>query len=106
MKFGPDDKFWVCVDPTPVSELGDVLYQSSLRELELQFKGGLTIEENPTLFTDAKEAEVEAKRRMHLVNAWEAIAENLQDGTDKIEILDRDGIVLFSADLKNGNHGQ
>ena len=106
MKFGPDDKFWVCVDPTPVSEIGDILYQASLRELELQFKGGLTMDMHPTIFTDADEAKAEAQRRMLLVEAWEAIAENLQDGTDKIEILDRDGIVLFSADLKNGNHGQ
>jgi hypothetical protein len=74
----------------------------------LQFKGGLSMDAHPTLFTDADEAKAEAEKRMLLVKAWEAIAENLRDGTEKIEILDGDGIVLFSADLKDGDqdHGR
>jgi hypothetical protein len=38
MRYGPDDKFWGVVDPTPVSELGDVLFETTLHGLELQFK--------------------------------------------------------------------
>lgn len=64
MRLGPKDKFWVVTDPAPRSELADVLFESSLEGMRLQFKGGLTIEENPTIFTDRGEAEVEAKLRL------------------------------------------
>jgi hypothetical protein len=52
------------VDPTPQSTLGDILFQASLRDLSLQFKGGLSVEENPTLFTDEEEAIAEVHRRL------------------------------------------
>jgi len=64
MRFGPDDKFWVVTDPTSQSELGDILFQASLRRLELQFKGGLRMTDNPTLFTKKEEAEIEARARL------------------------------------------
>jgi len=60
MRYGPDDKFWVVVDPTPESEMGDLLFETSLRGLDLQFKGGLTMAQNPTIFTDQQEAKYEA----------------------------------------------
>ena len=47
MRYGLDDKLWVVVDPTPQSTLGDILFQASLRDLSLQFKGGLSVDENP-----------------------------------------------------------
>jgi hypothetical protein len=56
MRYGPDDKFWVVVDPKPDSTLDDLVFKASLRDLELQFRGGLSIDENPTLFTDRQEA--------------------------------------------------
>lgn len=64
MKYGPHDTFWVVTDPTPLSELADILFQASLADLALQFKGGLTIEENPTLYTDETEARTEAIARL------------------------------------------
>jgi len=64
MRYGLDDKLWVVVDPTPQSTLGDILFQASLRDLSLQFKGGLSVDENPTLFTDEQEAVVEVHRRL------------------------------------------
>jgi hypothetical protein len=104
MRFGPNDKFWVVVDPKPHSTQGDILFQASLKDLELQFKGGLRIEENPTLFTDQHEAEIEAYGRLLALRAAEAIArrgldERLPNPT-RIEILDRTGKVLFRADLR------
>jgi len=103
MRFGPDDTFWVVVDPTPASEMGDVVFESSLRELELQFKGGLTIDRNPTIFTDRREAEIEAYGRLVAARASRAIARS-EKGADleavsRIELIDADGTVVLEADL-------
>ena len=102
MRYGPDDKFWVVINPSCESEMGDILFKCSIKELELQFKGGLDMDRKPTIFTDHKEAKIEAHARLVTRQAAEAIAENIREGTDKIEVIDRDGIVLFTADLKDG----
>ncbi len=103
MRYGPDDKFLVVIDPKPESTMADILFKGSLRDLALQLKGGLTMEEHPTLFTDEHEAEIEAYGRFVAMRAAEAIARNpgpakLQNAT-RIEVLDGDGNVLFEADL-------
>ena len=36
MHYGPDDKFWLVIDPTPRRTLWDVLFETSLRGLELE----------------------------------------------------------------------
>ena len=64
MRFGPKDKFWVVTDPSPLSVLSDVLFAASLADLLLQFRGGLTLDQHPTLFTDCAEAEAEAMARL------------------------------------------
>ncbi|MBN1458350.1 MAG: hypothetical protein JXA57_02355 [Armatimonadetes bacterium] len=64
MRYGPDDKFWMVIDPTPISQLVDILFETSLRDLELQFRGGVTADRNPTLFSDWAEAEREARGRL------------------------------------------
>jgi len=64
MRFGPNEKFWVVTDPTPESILVDILFAASLTDLLIQFKGGLTLDQNPTIFTDRTEAETEALRRL------------------------------------------
>jgi len=103
MRYGPDHKFWVVIDPGPHSTLGDIVFQASLTDLELQFKGGLTIEENPTLFTEQREAELEAHGRLVAMRAAQAIAgsgacSKIPNAT-RIELLDGDGNVLLEADL-------
>ena len=103
MRYGPDDKFWVVIDPKPISELEDILFQASLRDLDLQFKGGLQIEENPTLFTDEKEAKYEAYGRLTAMRAQQAILragrENPDTRIDHVEIYGEDGSLVFEADL-------
>ncbi len=103
MRYGPDEKLWVVIDPKPESTMADILFESSLRSLALQFKGGLTIDENPTLFSEKREAEIEAYGRFVAMRAAQAIARNpgpakLQNAT-RIEVLDGNGNVLFEADL-------
>jgi hypothetical protein len=103
MRFGPDHKFWVVIDPNDNSELGDIVFQASLRDLDLQFKGGLQIDENPTLFTDEKEARHEAYGRLTAMRAQQAILragrENPDARIDRIEIYGEDGSLVFEADL-------
>ena len=64
MRFGPNDKFWVVTDPTPISTMADILFETSLAGLDRQFRGGLGIDANPTLFTDRDEAEADARQRL------------------------------------------
>lgn len=104
MRYGPDDKFWVTVDPTPDSEMCDVLFQASLRDLELQFKGGLTMDDrNPTIHTDRKEAEVDAYGRLVAMNAGRELArkcaEASLEGISRVMFMDGDGNVVHDFDL-------
>lgn len=62
--YGHDFKFWVVTNPRPCSTIADICFEASLRDLELQFRGGLQIDENPTLFTDQRDALVEAQGRL------------------------------------------
>jgi hypothetical protein len=65
MRIDPDDTFWVVTDPTPESELVDILFECTLHRLELQFLGGLrTDRDHPTIFTDYNEARAEAALRL------------------------------------------
>ncbi len=104
MRFGPDDTLWVVTDPTRESEVGDILFKASLRKLALQFKGGLDIERNVTLFTEKSEAEVEAFGRLTAMRASRAISEWLRSGEDvdlplKIEVHGASGEILFRATI-------
>ena len=104
MRYGPDHKFWVVVDPKSSSSLDDILFLASLKDLELQFKGGLTADESPTLFTERDEAEAEAHGRLVALWATQAIAQSgtgakLQNAT-RIELPDDDGAVVFETDLR------
>ena len=106
MRYGPDHKFWVVTDPKSSSSLDDILFQASLKDLELQFRGGLSIDENPTLFTERDEAEAEVHGRFVAMRATQAIARSgagskLHNAT-RIELRDDDGAVVFETDLRGG----
>jgi hypothetical protein len=64
MRCGPNDKFWMVIDPTPRSELADVLFETTLRGLALQLAGGLSMDRNPTMFGGREEARREAEQRL------------------------------------------
>jgi hypothetical protein len=103
MRYGPDEKFWVVVDPKPTSTLEDLVFEASLRDLDLQFKGGLQIDENPTLFTDRQEAHLEAYGRLTAMRANQAILragrENPDTRIDRVEVYGADGELVFAADI-------
>ncbi len=58
------EKFWMVTKPGPVSELGDICFETDAKGLALQFRGGLKEEDIHAIYTDHKEAEKEAKRIM------------------------------------------
>lgn len=103
MRYGPDDKFWVVVDPKPHGTLDDLVFEASLRDLELQLRGGLQMDENPTLFTDRQEARLEAYGRLTAMRASQAILragrENPDTRIDRIEIYGANGELVFAADI-------
>jgi hypothetical protein len=103
MRYGPDDKFWVVVDPKPQSMLEGLVFETSLRDLELQFRGGMKIDENPTLFTDRQEARLEACRRLTAMRASQAILragrENPDTRIDRVEVYGADGELVFAEDI-------
>ena len=105
MRYGPEVKFWVVVDPREHSTLEDIIFQASLKDLDLQFKGGLTMAQNPTLFTEQREAEIEAYGRLVALRATQAIARSgagskLQNAT-RLEIYGADGKLVFEANLED-----
>lgn len=103
MRYGPDDKFWCVTDPTPASEHADICFETTLRSLERQFLGGLTIGENPTIFTDRAEAEAEAHLRLVAMRAADAIRdaapEDVMRRAARVALLDAEGKVVFASDL-------
>jgi len=104
MRYGPDDNFWLVLDAGPESEMGDILFTASLRGLYLQFKGGLSLDRNPTIFTDHREAEVEAYARLLGMRVSKFIAhwgakDSLEAATH-IEVVDAEGNILLEVDLE------
>jgi len=105
MRFGLRDRgLWLVVDPTERSEPNDLVSEVSLADLELQFKGGLRIDQNPSLFTERKKAEIKAFGRLTALRAARAIAAQvaagkLQPGAHRLEVFDGEGKLLFEADL-------
>lgn len=105
MRYGPTDKFWLVLDPIAESNVKDNLQELSLLDLYLLFqKGGLTMERNPTIFTDETEAEIDAFGRLVAMRACEAIKEGAGDSSLRdawrVELLNEDGKVVFEAELE------
>jgi len=104
MQLSPSDKFWIVTDPELSSPSGDILFETTLLDLELQFRGGLSwAEDQPMLFTDRGEAEAEAKRRLTALAAYRAIAraktEQPIDGASRVALLDTRGKAIFKSEL-------
>jgi hypothetical protein len=54
-------------DPIGDGTINDIFFETTLRGLEHQFRGGLTCDANPMIFTDREEAEAHAQQRLE---AW------------------------------------
>ncbi len=70
------------------------------RKIELQFRGGLTAQENPTLFTEEAEAKAEATRRLAAKKAIEsAIWAVGRTGVAAVQLVDGEGKVVFKQQI-------
>jgi hypothetical protein len=68
MRIDTDTAIWIVSDPMgDGTGKDDILFETTLRGLERQFRGGLTCDENPVIFTDPEEARVYAEARLE---AW------------------------------------
>jgi hypothetical protein len=104
MRIDNTDRFWVVTDASPVSELGDVLFETTIEGLERQFKGGLSSDHNVTLFTDHKEAEAEAKKRLAVAKVVKALKIMVPtpaiENAATVEFKSKSGVTIFKANLK------
>lgn len=101
---GALDRFWVVTDPTPESEIGDILFETDVRGFVLQVRGGLDEDRRPTIFADRESAEADAMARLAVVRGLSAIADgvvrgNVRDAT-KLQLLDDSGDVVFETKLE------
>lgn len=65
MKITPSDEFWVVTSPKyRDSVLEDILFKSSIWNLHIQFMGGLTMNDLPTIYTRRDLALEDAKDRL------------------------------------------
>jgi hypothetical protein len=64
----------------------------------LQFRGGLNMAQRPTIFTDRKEAELEAYGRLLAVRAAHAVARGA-GSVDRVELYDTQGKLVFQASV-------
>ena len=51
-----DKKFWIVTKPTAKSTIKDMLFEADLKDLSLQFLGGLNAKDIVGLFTEKHEA--------------------------------------------------
>lgn len=95
---------WVVTDPEKDSTLADICFEVTLPEgLHRQFLGGLSMRQNPVLFTERAEAEADARVRLVAMQAARAIADGAprheMKTAARVTILDPRGKVLLDLPL-------
>lgn len=106
MRYGPDDTFWMVVDPTRDSVMADICFQTTLLGLELQFKGGLTAAQNTTMFTDEHEAKQEVQGRLAAMRAAALLRGGREDPKmpmEKMAIYGAGGEPVIETSLSDGD---
>lgn len=69
MKITTADRFWIVLDPTPVSVIEDILVNCNLHELELMVMGNALMEERMTdrnliIYISTMDARMDAEERL------------------------------------------
>ena len=104
MKIDATTPIWVVTDPTPVSTLPDICFETTLDGLRLQFAGGLSMDQRPALFTTQEDAYEEAKTRLFVwrVARQIRIDRRLPEGEIvRVTLHDRDGRVRIPGFYKD-----
>ena len=103
MRVDADTPIWVVCDPRADSTLADICFETTLSGLRLQFAGGLTIEEHPTIFTAPEEAHEDAKNRLlvwRVANRIRRERDLPADEIVRITLHDADGEVVWKGDVR------
>lgn len=67
------EKFWVITLPKPESVMEDILFETDIKGLALQFRGGLREEEIHAVFTDNEPAAKEATKVLAAYRAYQTV---------------------------------
>lgn len=70
------EKFWIVTRPKGSSELGDICFQTDVKGLALQFRGGLDPEDIHAVYTAMNEAQREAGRILAAFKSYEVALEH------------------------------
>jgi len=101
---GALDRFWVVTNPSPVSELTDILFETDALGFILQVRGGLSEDRRPRLHVDRAAAEADAAARLAVVRGLSAIATAKVPGdvarAELLRLLDAEGNVVFETELR------
>jgi hypothetical protein len=101
MRNRPDDPFWVVTNPGPEATLADIVFSTTLRGLKRQFDGGLSLDDDPTLYDSEEAALRDAGRRLLCRRVTAAIASTHHDTSHvaAVRLLDRDGVLQAEIEL-------
>jgi len=103
MRIGPDESIWIVKDPTATSEIFDIYFNTTPKEIERMCKGGFLTDRDITIFTDEAGALAEAKERMLAMRIYQAVKKDLQgspvDLITEVSVGDSEGSVLATWKL-------
>ncbi|MCK6478573.1 MAG: hypothetical protein HUU06_00330 [Planctomycetaceae bacterium] len=80
---GGHERFWVCHDPGPNSVIEDVCFETDLRTLAAQVRGGFDPEgrhTNALIYTDPVAARADAEARIFARRAYDAALRAAREG--------------------------
>ena len=82
-RMGGWERFWVCHDPGPRSEVGDICFETDIATLAAQVRGDFDPEgrhTNALVYTDAALARVDAEARILARRAYDAALRAAREG--------------------------
>ena len=103
MKIDATTRLWVVSNPTTHSILPDVCFETTLDGLRLQFAGGLSMGDDPAVFTSEEEAYEEARNRLLVARIARQIRIDRrvpEDEVVRVTLQDKDGTVLFEGEVQ------
>lgn len=103
MKIDATTPIWVVTDPGPHSTIPDICFETTLAGLRLQFVGGLTMENGPTIYTTRDEAHDDARNRLLVwkVARQVRIDRRLPEGAVvRVTMHGEDGRILWQGDVR------
>ena len=96
------ERLFLVKDPEPTSDVEDILTEVTTLGLLWQFRNNVEDEDHPALYGSREEAELDARGRILVLRAREALAGADQVALERaarIEIRGADGALLFAVQV-------